>query len=189
MHEYTKRTLLIALLIVSAAIVPSLTTVVGFPDRSSELPHAATSPLFRHVWDKLLSSEVEDWIPTHSDNCRESEWTPESRHLHTRVFFKADLKPTLEGSLSAVGDYDGVQLSIRMCLIGCTPGRKSLFVSEHSARYAFYQQESHISGESNATKDFQDDCVKNLRVGYSVRRGVSITSTGRNVAVSDNGPA
>ncbi len=189
MHEYTKRTLLIALLIVSAAIVPSLTTVVGFPDRSSELPRAATSPLFRHVWDKLLSSEVEDWIPTHADNCRQSEWTPESRQVQTRVFFRADLKPTLEGSLSAVGEYDGFQLSIRMCLIGCTPGRKSLFVSEHSARNGFYQQESHISGGSNATKDFQNDCVKNLRVGYRVRRGVSITSTGRKVAVSDHGPA
>jgi hypothetical protein len=106
------KALVIALLIVSAAIVPSLPTVAGFPDRSSELPRAATSPLFRHIWDnKLLSSEVEDWIPAHSDNYRESEWTPESRNVQTRLFFQADLKPTFEGSLSAVGEYDGVQLS------------------------------------------------------------------------------
>jgi hypothetical protein len=189
MHEDTKRALVIALLIVSAAIVPSLPTVAGFPDRSSELPRAATSPLFWQIWDKLLSREVEDWIPIYSDDCQESEWTPESRNVQTCLFFQADLKPAFEGSLSAVAEYDGILVSIRMCVIGCAPVRKSLFVSEHSARYSFYQEESHISGGSDATKDFQDDCVKNLRVGCRVRRGVSITSTGRQGAVSEHSPA
>jgi hypothetical protein len=189
MHEYAKKALVIALLIVSAAFVPSLPTVAGFPDRSSELARAAASPLFWQIWDKLLSREVKDWIPTHSDDCQESEWTPESRNVQTCLFFQAYLKPAFEGSLSAVGEYDGVLVSIRMCVIGCTLRRKSLFVSEHSARYGFYQEESHISGGNNATKDFQDDCVKNLRVGCRVRRGVSITSTGRQGAVSEHGPA
>jgi hypothetical protein len=198
MHEYVRKSLVAALLIVSAAIVPSLPTVAGFPDRSSELARAAAGPLFGQIWDKLPSREIEIWIPTDSDDCQESEWlpastmtvwTPEFRNVPTCLLFQAYLRPAFEGSLSAVGEYDGVVVSIRMCVIGCTLGRKSLFVSAHSARYGFYQEESHILGGINATKDFQDDRIKKLRVGCRARRGVSITSTGRQSTVSDHGPA
>lgn len=189
MHEYVRKALVVALLIASAAIVPSLPTVAGLPDRRSELARTAASPLFWQIWDKLLSRELEHWIPTHSNDCQESEWTPEFRNVHACLFLQAYLKPAFEGSLSAVGEYDGVLVSIRMIVIGCTLGRKPLFVSEHSARYGFYQEESHISGGINATKDFQDDRIKKLRVGCRARRGVSITSTGRQSAVSEHGPA
>jgi hypothetical protein len=134
MHEFAKKALVTAMLIVSAAIVPTLRTVAAFPDRGPELASAAATPLFRQTWNKLLSRRVQDWIPTHLDNCRKSEWTPESRNVQTCLSLQADLKPTLEGSISAVGEYDGVLVSIRMCVIGCTPGRKTLFVSERSAR-------------------------------------------------------
>jgi hypothetical protein len=139
MREYVKKALVTALLIVSAAIVPSLPTVAGFQDQRSKLARAAASPLFRQIWDKLLRREFEDWIPTHSDDCQESEWTPEFRNVYTRLFFQAYLKPAFEGYPSAVGEYDGVLVSIRMCVIGCTLVQKSLFVSEHSARYGLYQ--------------------------------------------------
>jgi len=139
MHEYVKKALVTALLIVSAAIVPSLPTVAAFPDRSSKLARVAVSPLFLQIWDRLPSREIEDWIPSHSNDCHESEWTPEFRNLHTCLFLQAYLNPAFEGYLSAVGEYDGVLVSIRMCLIGCTLGQKSLLVSEHSARYGFYR--------------------------------------------------
>src|SRR3989442_12295572 len=58
MHEYVKRALVTALLIVSAAIVPSLPTVASFPDRSSKLARVAVSPLFWQIWDKLPSREI-----------------------------------------------------------------------------------------------------------------------------------
>jgi hypothetical protein len=153
MHEYVKKALVTALLIVSAAIVPFLLTAAGFPDRSSKLARAVASPWFWQIWDNLPSREAEDWILTYSDDCQESDWTPEFRNLHTCLFFQAYLKPAFEGYLSAVGEYDGVLVSIRTCVIGCTPGRAEIIIcSEHSARYGFYQ-ESHISGGINATKD------------------------------------
>jgi hypothetical protein len=45
-------------------------------------------------------------------------------------------------------------------VIRCALERKLLIVSEHWVRYGFYQEEPHISGGINATKDFQDDGIK-----------------------------
>lgn len=97
MHEYVKKALVTALLIVSAAIVPSLPTFAGFPDRTSKLTRVAESPLPWQIWDKLPSREVEDWIPTHSDDCQDSDWTTEFPNLHTCLFFQAYLNPAFEG--------------------------------------------------------------------------------------------
>ena len=87
MYEYVKKALVTALLIVSAAFVPCLPMVADFPDRTSELARAAASPLFWQIWDKLLSRELEQWIPTHSDDCQESEWAPEFCNVLTCLFF------------------------------------------------------------------------------------------------------
>ena len=107
MHEYMKKALIAALLVVSAAFAPCLSSVVDFPDRTSELVGAATSPLFWQFWDELLSRALAQWIPTDSDDCQKSEWAPEFRNALTSLFFRFFFPPAVEGSLSFVGDMTG----------------------------------------------------------------------------------
>lgn len=108
MHEYMKKALIAALLFVSAAFAPYLSSVVDFPDRTSELACAAASPLFWQFWDELLSRELLQWIQTASDDSQESEWPPEFHNTLMRLFFQVFVKPTFEGSLSVMG---GMQIS------------------------------------------------------------------------------
>jgi hypothetical protein len=65
MHEYMKKAKLIAaLLVVSSAFVPCLSSVADFPDRTSEMAHVAARPLFWQFWDELLSRELAQWTKT-----------------------------------------------------------------------------------------------------------------------------
>jgi hypothetical protein len=74
MCEYVKKALIAAVLVVSTAFVPCLSNVTDFPDRTSELAHAAASPLFWQFWDELLSRELAQWTKTVSDDDQPSEW-------------------------------------------------------------------------------------------------------------------
>lgn len=76
MYEYVKKALIAALLVVSPAFVPCLSNVTDFPDRTSELAHAAASPLFWQLWDELLSRGLAQWTKTVSDDDQQSEWPP-----------------------------------------------------------------------------------------------------------------
>jgi len=78
-----KKALIAALLVVSAAFASCLPNIADFPDRTSELARAATSPLIWQFWDELLSRELAQWIPTDSDDCQKSEWAPEFRNAIT----------------------------------------------------------------------------------------------------------
>ena len=168
MCEYMKKALIAAVLVVSTAFVPCLSNVTDFPDRASELAHAAASPLFWQFWDELLSRELAQWAKTVSDDDQQSEWPPEFRSVLT---------------------YDRFLVSIPKCVIRCTLEGELLLVSEHWARYDFYQEESHVSGGINATKDSKDDRIKKLRAGCRAGRGVASASTGRQCTVSKCGPA
>ena len=99
MHEYTKRVLIAALLVVSTAFVPCLSNVADFPDRTSELAHAAASPLVWQFWDELLSRELAQWAKTVSDDGQKSDWPAEFRNDPTFLFFQVFLKHAFEGSL------------------------------------------------------------------------------------------
>jgi hypothetical protein len=79
MHEYLKKALIAALLVVSTVLAPCLPNVAEFPDRTSELARVAASPLFWQLWDKLLSRELAQWIQTVSNDGQESERPPEFR--------------------------------------------------------------------------------------------------------------
>jgi hypothetical protein len=107
MHEYMKKALIAALLVVSAAFAPCFPNVADLPDRTSELARAAASPLFWQFWDELLSRELAQWTKTVSDDDQQSEWPPEFRSALTCLFFQVFLKPVFEGSLSVVGDMTG----------------------------------------------------------------------------------
>jgi hypothetical protein len=107
MHEHMRKALIAALLVISAAFAPCLSSVVDFPDRTSEFARAATSTLFWQFWDELLSRELAQGTKTVSDDDQQSEWTPEFRSALTRLFFQVFLKPVFEGPLSVVGNMTG----------------------------------------------------------------------------------
>ena len=96
MCEYMKKALISAVLVVSTAFVPCLSNVTDFPDRTSELAHAAASPLFWQFWDELLSRELAQWTKTLSDDDQQSEWSPEFRSALTCLFFWVFLDPCLK---------------------------------------------------------------------------------------------
>lgn len=113
MHEYMKKALTAALLVVSTAFVPCLSNVADFPDRTSELTHAAASPWFWQFWDELLSRELAQWTKTVSDDGQKSDWPPEFRNDSTCLFFQVFLKHAFEGSLSVLGEMTGFSCRFR----------------------------------------------------------------------------
>jgi len=189
MPEYMKKALIAALLVISTAFVPCLSNIADFPDRTSELARAAASPLFWQFWDELLSRELAQWTRTVSDDSRKSDWLPEFRDDSTCLFFHVFLKHACEVCLSVVGENDRFLVSIPKWVIRRTVEWELILVSEHSARYGFYQEESRILGEINATKDFQNDCISKFRAGCRARLGVASKSTGRQGTVSEHVPA
>jgi hypothetical protein len=88
MHEYMKKALIAALLVLPAAFAPCLSSVVDFPDRTSELACAAASPLFWQFWDELLSRELAHWTKTVSEDDQESEWPLEFRSVPIYLLFQ-----------------------------------------------------------------------------------------------------
>jgi hypothetical protein len=96
MYEYVKKALIATLLVVSTASVPCLSNVTDFPDQTSELAHAAASPLFWQFWDELLSRELAQWTKTVSDDDQQSEWPPEFRSALTCLFFQVFSNPCLK---------------------------------------------------------------------------------------------
>jgi hypothetical protein len=113
MHEYMKQALIAALLVVSSAFAPCLPNVADFPDRTSELARAAASPLLWQIWDELLRCELQQWVPTDSEDGQKSGWPPEFRSALTCLFFWVFLKPMFEGPLSVVGDMTGFSYRFR----------------------------------------------------------------------------
>ena len=113
MHEYMKKALIAALLVISTAFVPYLSNVADFPDRTSELARAAASPLFWQFWDELLSRELAQWTKTVSDDGQKSDWPPEFRNDSTCLFFQVFLKHAFEVSLSIVGEMTGFSCRFR----------------------------------------------------------------------------
>jgi hypothetical protein len=109
MREYMKKALIATLLVISVAFAPCLSSVVDFPDRTSEFARAATTPLFWQFWDELLSRELG---PTDSDDCQKSEWAPEFRNALMCLFCRFLFKPAVGGSLSVVGDMTGFSYRI-----------------------------------------------------------------------------
>jgi hypothetical protein len=103
MCEYMKKALIASLLIVSSVFVPCLSNVTDFSDRTSELAHAAASPLFWQFWDELLSRELAQWTKTVSDDDQQSEWPPEFRSALTCLFFWAFLNPCLKDRYPSLG--------------------------------------------------------------------------------------
>jgi FPC/CPF motif-containing protein YcgG len=88
MHEYMKNALIAAWLVVSAAFAPCLSSVVDFPDPTSELACAAASPLFWQFWDELLSRERAHWTKTVSEDDQKSEWPLEFRNVPIYLLFQ-----------------------------------------------------------------------------------------------------
>jgi hypothetical protein len=116
MHEYMKKALIAALLVVSSAFVPCLSNVADFPDRTSEMAHAAARPLFWQFWDELLSRELAQWTKTVSDDGQQSDWPPEFRNALTCLLFRVFLERAFEGSLSVVGEMTGFSCPFRSAL-------------------------------------------------------------------------
>ena len=100
MYKYMKKALIAALLVVATAFVPCLSNVTDFPDPTSELAHAAASPLFWQLLDELLSRELAQWTKTISDDDQQSEWPPEIHSVLTCLFFWVFLNPCLNDSCS-----------------------------------------------------------------------------------------
>jgi hypothetical protein len=68
-----RKTLIPALLVVSAAFAPCLPSVVAFLDRASIVARTIASPLVWHLWDELLSCELTQWIQPAPHDGPESE--------------------------------------------------------------------------------------------------------------------
>jgi len=64
-------------------------------------------------------------------------------------------------------------VSIPECIIRRIVEWELVLVSDHSARYGFYQEKSHTSREINETEDSQSDCIKKLGAGCGGGRGVA----------------
>lgn len=106
MHEYMKKALIAALLVVSASFAPCLRNVADFPGRTSELARAAASPLFWQVWDELLSRELAQWTKTFPEDDRQPERLPEFSKALTCLFSEVFLK-LFQESLFVDGNTKG----------------------------------------------------------------------------------
>ena len=115
MHEYIKKALIAVLLVVSSAFV-SVSNVADFPDRTSEMAHAAARSLFWQFWDELLSRELARWTKMVSDDGQQSDWPPEFRNALTCLLFRVFLERAFEGSLSVVGEMTGFSCPFRSAL-------------------------------------------------------------------------
>jgi hypothetical protein len=108
-----KKTLIPALLVISAAFAPFLRHAVEFPDRVSEAACEATGPLFWHLWDELLDREIAAGSQPSTDIGEGSEWRLELRaDIVVCIVFHIFLKHTLDGSLSVAEKHETFLVSI-----------------------------------------------------------------------------
>jgi hypothetical protein len=73
-----KKTLLSALLIVSAASATCLGNAVKVQDRAYEITREIAAPLFWHLWDEFLRRELSRGARSAANVSEEASWRPQA---------------------------------------------------------------------------------------------------------------
>jgi hypothetical protein len=119
-----KKTLIPALLVVSAAFAPFLRNAVEFPDRVGEVVQEVARPVFWHLWDQLLTREIAQRIEgdTRAD---EAGWHAGLQHnVVACIFFQIVLKHAFDGSLTVAKENNPNFVSISSALVRRMVGRE-----------------------------------------------------------------
>ena len=113
-----KKTLILALFVVSAALAPCVRRAIELPYRVSDAASAFASPLFWHLCDELLAREVAQSGRTASGVGEALDWRPESgSDAVACLFFQILLRHAFDGSLSVAEKKDDAALSIPQYLV------------------------------------------------------------------------
>src|ERR1700733_16085069 len=112
-----KKTLIPALLVVSAAFTPCLRNAVGLPDRVCQVAGEVAEPLFWHLWDRLLTHE----LARGAESVGRSDASSWPRVLRQEavicIVVHIILKHAFDGSLSVGKENSPFSVSISSALI------------------------------------------------------------------------
>jgi len=108
-----KKILITALLVVSAAFAPGTRDAVEFPERGREIAQEVATPVFWHLWDKLLAHELARGIQSGTSAGAEPEWQGAlSKDDVVCIFFRVFLKHGFDGVISAAEKNNTFLVSI-----------------------------------------------------------------------------
>ena len=108
-----KKILIPALLVVSAALVPSLRNAVEFPDRTCEVAQSVVAPLFWHLWDELLNRETARLSQLPTPGGEVLAWGPGlTDNTVVCIFFHVFLKHVFDHALTRMEKNDTFLVSI-----------------------------------------------------------------------------
>jgi hypothetical protein len=119
-----KKILIPALLVVSAAFAPGLRDAVELPERACEIAQEAAGPLFWHLWDKVLTYELERGMRPASSAGVASEWQQTlGNGTVVCIVFHVFLKHAFDGVVSVTEKNNSLLVSIPGRPIRRTIGR------------------------------------------------------------------
>jgi hypothetical protein len=119
-----KKIVIPALLVVSAAFAPGLQYAVELPERACEIAQEVARPLFWHVWDKLLTHELERGMQPASSGGVASEWQQTlGNGTVVCIVFHVFLKHAFDGVVSVTEKNSSLLVSIPECPIRRTIGK------------------------------------------------------------------
>jgi hypothetical protein len=107
-----KKTLIPALLVVSAAFTPCLRNTFAVPERACQVAQAVAAPLFWHLWDELLDREIARWTKP-ATNGEVLDWRPGlPNDAVACIFFHVLLKHAFDRASSLTGRNQAFLASI-----------------------------------------------------------------------------
>ena len=128
-----KKTLIPALLVVSAAFTPCLRNTFAVPERAYQVAQAVAAPLFWHLWDELLDREIARWSKP-GTNGEVLDWRPGlPDDAVACIFFHVFLKQALDRALSMTERNDAFLASISQQVVRRTVQKEVITVFQYPA--------------------------------------------------------
>jgi hypothetical protein len=107
-----KKTLIPALLVVSAAFTLCVRNTFVVPERACQVAQAVAAPLFWYLWDELLDREIARWTKP-ATNGEVPDWRPGlPNDAVACIFFHVFLKHAFDRALSMTEKDDALLASI-----------------------------------------------------------------------------